>query len=173
MFGKVMGLLAQGSRAMGELADGVNDAVTRAKAVQDATYPLMGLVHTEKVLLKMALEHGKRMIDLDEQMKDPRFREAYEHVSKKVRGSVDHEPVQLPDDPLPSFERHTQHPDPETEQAIRNKIDGIRESRGYFLQQTVKELNGNSALKQHFLKAMEEKGITRYLASLKEAGFVE
>ena len=172
MLGKIGGLLAGANKKMADLNGAFAEKVSQAKAIQDVTYPVHRDAYSEKLHVETALKMAKRQIELDEKMKDPLFRDGYEKFSRVLRegDATGSEEIERAERHIPVFERKTQHPDPKTEQAIKAKLDQMKEERAYFLQGVVRELTGNALLTQHFEEKLKKLGGEQYIASLAEAG---
>lgn len=174
MLRKIGGLLDGASKTMADFSEAIQEKVSQAKAIQEATYPVHHDAYSEKLSIETALKMAKLQVEQDELMKDPLYRDGYEKISHAIReGSVaDSDEKELVARPLPVFKHKIQHPDPKTEQAIMAKLDQMKEERAYFLQGVVRELTGNALLTQHFEEKLKKLGGAQYMASLTEAGLI-
>ena len=172
MLRKIGGLLDGASKTMADFSEAIQEKVSQAKAIQEATYPVHHDAYSEKLSIETALKMAKRQIELDEKMKDPLFRDGYEKLSRVLRegDATGSEEIERAERHIPVFERKTQHPDPKTEQAIKAKLDQMKEERAFFLQGAVSELRRDPVLARYFEEELKKLGGEKYMASLYEAG---
>ncbi|WP_024956671.1 UvrD-helicase domain-containing protein [Stenotrophomonas maltophilia] len=146
----------------------INRNVSRASAVQSATSDLKHRIFAERSTIESALELARSAISLEEKLKDPRFKEAYESLSEALDANR-HEPEEAQswvETPLPTFSRSQQHPDEDIDAAIQRSFDGLREDRDAFLSAIHGQLAGDSVLRHHFLTSIEKLHGRHYLVAL-------
>jgi len=165
MLRKLVGLLGESSKALNEFVSDMDEGVRRTLSVQEATRELTIAVRVERSIFELAMTNSRLLAKFDEPSAiSLQSRKFYEDACRSSRS------YELPDAPLANFDLLIHHPDLETEQAIRDAIDDIRETRDGFLRKVVQELNGNSVMKKHFLNFLEKRGAGKYLIPLREAG---
>jgi DNA helicase IV len=146
----------------------INRNVSRASAVQSATSDLQHRIFAERSTIESALELARSAISLEEKLKDPRFKEAYESLSEALDANR-HEPEEAQsrvETPLPTFSRSQQHSDKGIDAAIQRSFDGLREDRDAFLSAIHGQLAEDSVLRHHFLTSIEKLHGRHYLAAL-------
>lgn len=146
----------------------INRNVSRASAVQSATSDLKHRIFVERSAIESALDLARSAISLEEELKDPRFREAYESLSEAIEAHRDTPEDARPplNTPLPTFSRSQQHPDEDFEAAIQRSFDGLREDREAFLSAIHGQLATDPVLRRHFLTSIEKLSAGHYLAVL-------
>jgi DNA helicase-4 len=145
-----------------------NHNVTRASALQGAVSDLKHQLFVERHTIDSALNMAKSAIELEEKMKDPVFKEAYQSASIEIADLHADSPndKSLIDIPAPSFRRDQRHPDAEIEAAIQRVFDELREEREAFLSVKHSHLSEDQHLCRHFLSALEKLSGERYLLAL-------
>lgn len=153
----------------------INRSVDRANALQSATSDLKHQIFAEKSTIESALKLARSQISLDEKLKDPRFKEAYESLSGAFTAHRDKasDAPQPAGTPLPAFTRTQRHPDEEFEAAIQRSFDGLREDREAFLSVAYGQLAGDPLLRRHFFASLEKINGNRYRASVDPHGTLE
>lgn len=152
------------------LAD-INRSIARASALQAATSELKQQIFKERHTIESALDLAQSQISLDEKLKDPRFRAAYERASAAL---ADHRQeardAQPPSKtPPPTFTRSQKHPDVDIEAAIQRSFEALQEERDVFLHAVRLQLSGSPDLRRHFLASLEKLAGRHYLASVDPA----
>lgn len=150
----------------------INRNVSRASAVQSATSDLKHRIFVERSTVESALELARSEISLEEELKDPRFKEAYESLSEAL-GENRHEPEDAQprvETPLPTFSRSQRHPDEDIDAAIQRAFDGLREDREAFLSVTYGQLASDLVLRRHFFASLETLDGSHYRASVDPHG---
>ena len=146
----------------------INRNVSRASALQSATSDLKHRIFLERSAIESALELARSEISLEEELKDPRFKEAYESLSETLDANR-HEPEDAQPrvaTALPTFSRSQRHPDEDIDAAIQRSFDGLREDREAFLSAIHGQLATDSVLRRHFLTSIESLSAGHYLAAL-------
>ena len=165
MLRKLVGLLGESSKALNEFVSDMDEGVSRGLSVQKATRDLKVAVRVEKSILELAMTNSRLLTKFDESsIKAPLSRKFYEENVRK------YDDTQLPAHPLPNFDLLVDLSGKEVELAIRDVIEGVRRERDAFLRDVVKELNGNSVMKKHFLSFLAKRAVGAYLIPLQEAG---
>lgn len=145
-----------------------NRDLNRRSAVHSATLELESSIDAERNAIRTSLELAKSDVELEEQLKDPVFYEAYKRIGKAINSHQDssrdeHEYI---DKPIPTFERLKPHTDPEIESAIRNKIEKLRKEREVFLSGARLQLTNNPIIRNYFIKRLTEQHGIHYLSVL-------
>ena len=150
----------------------LNRNIDRASALQSATSELTRRIAVERTTIERALEQARSEISLEEELKNPRFKEAYESLTKALGAHIDEAQDTEPDaeTPPPSFSRSQRHPDEEIEAAIQRSFDGLREDREAFLSVIYGKLAGDPLLRRHFFASLEQLDGSRYLSSVDPHG---
>lgn len=153
----------------------ISRSVDRANALQNATSDLKHQISAEKSTIESALKLARSQISLDEKLKDPRFKEAYESLSGALTAHRDKasDPQRPAGTPLPAFTRPQRHPVEEFEVAIQRSFDGLREDREAFLSVAYGQLAGDPLLRRHFFASLEKINGNRYRASVDPYGTLE
>lgn len=150
----------------------INRSVARASALQSATSELKQRIFAERTTIESAVDLARSEISLEEKMKDPHFKEAYESLSGALAAHREEaRDARLPvETPLPTFSRSQRHPDEDFEAAIQRSFDGLREDREAFLSVTYGQLAGDPLLRRHFFASLEKLDGNRYRASVDPHG---
>ncbi len=149
----------------------INRHVFRASELKSATSDLKRQIFVERITIENALKMAKSAIELEEKMKDPGFKKAYEAHERMFAVSSTHlekasgESSRL-DAALPTFQRGPRHSDDECEMAIQQSFDGLREDREAFLSVIHGQLSSNAVLRRHFLLSLKKLDGRRYLPAL-------
>jgi DNA helicase IV len=146
----------------------INQHVSRAQALQQATSELELDLHAERSTIESALNEAKSAKELEVLKQDPTFRELYERSFEELSITVKTTQEDAPhsDRPLPTFSRTVRHKDPEIEDAIQRKVDGLRSDREAFLSGVHAHLADDPILYSHFLKKIHEFHGDHYLTGL-------
>ena len=136
--------------------------------MQSATSDLKHRIFAERTTIESALELARSEIALEEELKDLRFKEAYESLSEALDANR-HEPEDAQprvETPLPTFSRSQRHPDEDIDAAIQRAFDGLREDREEFLSVTHGQLASDLVLRRHFFASLGTLDGSHYRASV-------
>lgn len=168
--------IAGGLRAVNEGVAAINHSLDRASALQRATFELELDLYAERLMLDTGLERARSAMALEEKLKDANFRKIYEQTHERLSlllVSTDEARPAKPavDRALPSFERRDRHDDPEIDNAIQKKIEGLREGQAALLSRVRVELSADPALCAHFMKLLETRHVSHYREILDPASY--
>ena len=123
-------------------------------------------------MIEAALKLAANAIDLEEKLKDPRFKQTYERLMQAVASADDGKAdgrSHLAKNQVPSFARTQRHSDAEIEAIIQQTMKGLKDEREAFLSAAHSRLSADPVLRRHFLKTLKEVDGVRYLPALDPA----
>ena len=163
----VLNSINEGLEGFNRKVDDFNRKTKRSLAVQQAMSDLKLHVYVEQSVIETAVKMAQSGLELQENLKSPTFRQAYEQVQKTLASTTDaNRTREYVDSPVPTFERIQRNPDPEVEEAVVKAIEELRGEREAFLSGVRTRLSANANLRVQFLSALEELKGVRYLAAL-------
>lgn len=147
----------------------VNQRVSQAAAVQQATSELDTRIYAERLTIESALELATKRREVE--MMDPERRSSFEACYEELRAVLeDDEPAKpaAPEAPLPrpSFAVSATNVDEQTSAAIFAKVAGMRADHEAFLSGVRLKLAGDPALKRAFAAALAELQGEHYLPAV-------
>jgi DNA helicase-4 len=145
-----------------------NRTMDRTYALQQATTALKADLLAERNSIETGLRLAAHAIELEERLKDPRFKKNYEHLMQAIAldEGQSHVPQDLVNNPVPTFTRTQRHHDAEIEEIIQRTLNGLKDEREAFLSAAHGRLSADPVLRRHFLKVMLEIGRDRYVAAM-------
>ncbi len=147
-----------------------NCFVTQQSAIQNATSSLELDIRAEKLVINHVLNGAKSDFELEEKLKSkgPHYRDLYEKNYKEISQLLEEDTEQFPSlgRPVPTFQRAIHHSDPDTDNAIQQKFNRLREDRETFLTVVRAELNSDPVVRGYFLKGLQEIDCMHYLIDL-------
>ncbi|MGX9188044.1 hypothetical protein [Stenotrophomonas sp. Ker107b] len=138
----------------------------RSLAVRKATSELELDLHSERIVIELAIKGATTQVEVD--AKSPEYRERFEKALMRL-DALDQdkpEPASIAHRRAPSFDQVQLHADPDINKAIREQVDRLRSNRQAVLTGVRAKLTADAELRNHFLKRLHELNADHYLPGL-------
>lgn len=144
-----------------------NRNAQRSIAVEKATSELALDLHSERIVIELAIKSATTQAEID--ARGPDYRERFEAALRNLDAVLDKDTLDA--DPIvhrrvPSFDQVPTHTEGDINQAIQQRLIELRNDRQAFLSGVRTMLTGNAGLRNHFLKRLHELNAKHYLLGL-------